>query len=74
MKNIYILILFTLGNGSKNGPIHKSTNTSKEQEIKDVSWVCPPTECWIVDREIEAANGMHPKNEPNTLPTPYNNK
>ena len=35
----------TLGNTSKNGPIHKSTNNNRIHEIIDAIWVLPPTVC-----------------------------
>lgn len=61
---------FTLGRTSKNGPIQSSTKSSSKQEIKDASWVLPPTVCCISDLDSEAEKGMHEKNDASTFPDP----
>lgn len=62
--------MLTLGNGSKYGPIHISTNTKIPHDTTDANWVLPPTVCWIKDLDRDAVNGMHEKNDPTRLPAP----
>lgn len=60
----------TLGRTSKNGPIHKSTNSRSTHEMTDANCVTPPTVCWISDRDKDAEKGKHEKNEPRMFPVP----
>lgn len=60
----------TLGKTSKKGPIHRRTNSKSTHEITDASCVIPPTVCWISDRDRDAENGKHEKNEPRIFPVP----
>lgn len=60
----------TLGRTSKNGPIHSKTKRRMTQEMSDASCVTPPTVCWINERDSDAENGMHEKNEPRMFPEP----
>lgn len=44
------------------------------QETKEAICVRPPTVCWMDERESDAEKGMQEKNEPTTLPTPWQKK
>lgn len=63
--------MLTFGSGSKNGAIHSNTSNSKPHDINDVSCVFPPTVCCMMDRDIDAVNGIHEKKDPTILPAPY---
>lgn len=75
-RNVRVLlheknIVFTLGKGSKNGPIQSNTDRRIVHDTRLASCVLPPTLSWITLRDKEAANGAQEKNEPTTLPAPY---
>lgn len=63
----------TFGNSSKNGPIQSKTNVRIPHEISEAICVLPPVVCCMAERDSDAANGIHEKNEPTTLPEPIAN-
>lgn len=67
------VIVFTLGKSSKNGPTHSKTKVKRPQDIMEAICVRPPVDCCIAERESDAENGRHEKNEPNTLDAPIAN-
>ena len=62
--------IFTLGKGSKNGPIQSNTDRRIVHDTRLASCVLPPTDSWITLRDKDAANGAQEKNEPTTFPEP----
>lgn len=47
---------------------------SMEHDIILAIWERPPTVCWIRDLLKDAENGIHEKNDPTILLTPYDLK
>lgn len=58
------------GSGSKNGPIHRSTDINRQHEIIDANWVLPPTATCTVERDKDAEIGIQENIEPTMLLAP----
>ena len=60
----------TLGSCSKSGPMYSKTNINKTDDSNPVSWVLPPELATAKDRDIDADEGRHWKNDPKQLQNP----
>lgn len=63
-------IKHTLGRGSKTGPMESRTMVSMPAHMILANCVHPPTVCWIMLRDKDAANGMQDKKDPSRFPAP----
>ena len=63
--------MITLGSCSNSGPIHNKTKIKSIDDKNPVSWVFPPEAATAKDLDIEAEDGRHRKNAPNTLQIPW---
>lgn len=70
---VSLLQTLTLGNSSKNGPIQSKMTVRIPHEINEAICVLPPVDCCMAERDNDAANGIHEKNEPTMLPAPIAN-
>lgn len=61
----------TLGNTSKNGPIHKSIIKIKNADTTDAICVLPPVTSCINERDNDVPFGTHANNPPTILLKPY---